>query len=256
MLAADSRVTLMAQHAETNVASPAYYDNATKLLKVSGQDYVGAVTYGAGALGGAQPRTAQSYIPEFEQELGQERLSVEDFAAKLGEFFLRQWQATMPPNTPPNEAMVFLVGGYDEDSTYGRVFQVVVPNDPTPTEYNPNDFGITWGGQMETVGRLMNGVDPQFDALLNQHVHLNAAQTANLRQKVLAPLVVPIPYQFLPLQDCVDLSIFLIKTTATLQKWMLGVRGVGGAVDVATITRIEGFKPIQEKEIEGERFEF
>jgi len=53
---------------------------------------------------------------------------------------------------------------------------------------------------------------------MSTNVHLNAAQTKNLRQKVLQSLAMPIPYQFLPLQDSVDLAIFLIKTTATLQR--------------------------------------
>ncbi len=48
VLAADSRVTLTAQNAQTNTRLPAYFDNATKLLKVGGQEYVGAVTYGVG----------------------------------------------------------------------------------------------------------------------------------------------------------------------------------------------------------------
>lgn len=63
----------------------------------------------------------------------------------------------------------------------------------------------------------------------------------------------PIPYQFLPLQDCVDLSIFLVRTTIELQKWMIDIRGVGGVIDVATITRTEGFKYVQRKEIKGDK---
>ena len=262
VLATDSRVTLTAHGADTNTTIPTYYDNATKLLKVKGQQFVGAVTYGRGALGEAQPRTAHSYIPEFEQELvaevGEEtRLSVEDFATRLSEFFQGQWEATMPPNTPPDDTIVFLVGGYDEDAAYGRVFQIAIPTEPIPKEFNVgNEFGITWGGQGEIASRLIHGYDPNLDQLVRAHVHLNPAQTANLREKALRGLAVPIPYQFLPLQDCVDLAIFLVKATATLQKWMLGIRGVGGAVDVATITRTEGFRPIQQKEIGGERVEF
>ena len=91
---------------------------------------------------------------------------------------------------------------------------------------------------------------------MGANVHLNAAQSTNFREKVLKALGMPIPYQFLPLQDSVDLAIFLIKTTATLQGFSAGVRGVGGAIDVATITRTEGFRAIQEKEIVGERFGF
>jgi hypothetical protein len=58
----------------------------------------------------------------------------------------------------------------------------------------------------------------------------------------------------LPLQDCVDLCIFLVRTTIELQKWLVAVRGVGGAIDVATITRTDGFKAIQIKEVRGDTF--
>jgi hypothetical protein len=37
-------------------------------------------------------------------------------------------------------------------------------------------------------------------------------------------------------------------------RWQIGVRGVGGAIDVATITRTKGFKPVQEKKIRGESY--
>jgi len=66
-------------------------------------------------------------------------------------------------------------------------------------------------------------------------------------------LSIRVPYQFLPLQDCVDLSIFLVRTTIESQNWQLGVRGVGGNIDVGTITRTEGFCPIQRKKIVGEK---
>ena len=254
VLAADSRVTLTGQRPNSNLLVEAHYDNATKLLKVRGQDYVGAVTYGLGALGDREPRTAHSYLPEFETELATEkRLSVKEFATKLGDFFQHQWNAA---NTPAGaDPMVFLVGGFDEGDAYGRVFELEVPNSPTPVEKSANDFGITFGGQAEIAGRLLNGYDPQLENLAKANVHLNPAQLTNLRQKVLQRLAMPIPFQFLPLQDCVDLAIFLIKTTATLQGWAAGVRGVGGAIDVATITRTDGFRAIQEKEIVGERFE-
>jgi hypothetical protein len=252
VLAADSRVTLTGQQPGSNLLFQAHYDNATKLLEVKGQDFVGAVTYGLGALGDREPRTAHSYIPEFETELADEkRLPVEEFAAKLGAFFLRQWNDS---NTPAGfDPMIFLVGGFDEGEAYGRVFEVTIPASPTPVEKSPTEFGITFGGQHEIAGRLLGGYDPRMEDLVKTHVRMNPAQTKNFREKVLRGLQTPIPYQFLPLQDSVDLAIFLIRTTATLQGWVAGVRGVGGAIDVATVTRTDGFKAIQRKTIEGER---
>src|ERR1043166_7161045 len=98
VLAADSRVTLTVQQptpvAGQIVLLPATFDNATKLLKVKGQEHVAAVTYGVGALGQAEPRTAHSYLPEFETELAVadvQRLGVQDFAQRLSDFFMQKW---------------------------------------------------------------------------------------------------------------------------------------------------------------------
>jgi hypothetical protein len=108
------------------------------------------------------------------------------------------------------------------------------------------------GGQLEFATRLIQGFDPKLPFILQKELKLSPDQSVNLNKLLANSLTLPIPYQFLPLQDCVDLSIFLIKTTIELQKWSIGIRGVGGAIDVATITRTEGFKEIQKKTIRGD----
>lgn len=255
VLAADSRVTLFAQTPDQKMQLPASFDNATKLLCVNGQKYIGAVTYGIGAIGQRAPRTAHSFIPEFEQELPkEERLSVEDFATRLGRFYLKQWEEADMPKGLPGHDMVFLVGGYDEGAPYGRVFDLQVPSRPTPKEWNAgSEFGITWGGQAEFVHRLLNGFDDQLLAVVQEFLKLPPEQIGSLRDQLRMRLSARIPYQFLPLQDCVDVAIFLIRTTVNIHAWSVGIRGVGGAIDVATITRTEGFKAIQEKKVLGER---
>jgi hypothetical protein len=79
-----------------------------------------------------------------------------------------------------------------------------------------------------------------------------ASRSPTLNDDLRKSFTLPIPWQFLPLQDCVDLSIFLVRSTIELQRWMVGIRGVGGAVDVATITRTKGFEEVQLKKIVGE----
>lgn len=256
VLAADSRVTLNAEirNAESKVLLPATFDNATKLLRVAKHDYVGAVTYGIGAIGLREPRTAHSFLPEFENALACEeniRLSVEAFAAKFGDFFLRQWLANMPEDYAGPD-MTFLIGGFDIDSPYGRVYKIDIPSNPTPEEQNAGQFGIVWGGQLQFTTRLLQGFDPHLLTIVQQSMNLSDTQTSALKDRLISTLSLPIPYQFLPLQDCVDLSIFLIRTTMELQTWLVDIRGVGGAIDVATITRTRGFVPIQEKTILGQ----
>jgi hypothetical protein len=261
VLAADSRVTLNAQlqlaPGVPPLMLPATFDNATKLLKVKGQEYVGAITYGVGAIGLNEPRTAHSFIPEFEAQLPAERLSVETFATRLSTFFLARWNdAHMPNPAAPGQDMVFLIGGYDQDAPYGRVFEFFIPSNPAPREAIPQgQFGGRWGGQFQTVDRLISGIDPATVQVVRDFLHVAGpppGQPDPLEIELKTKLSSRIPWQFLPLQDCVDLAIFLIRATITLQKWTVDIRGVGGAVDVATVTRSLGFKYIQQKEVIGE----
>jgi hypothetical protein len=266
VLAADSRVTLTSMLPtpvpNQQLLIPITFDNATKLLSVKSQTHVGAVTFGAGSIGQMAPRTAASFMPEFEDDLADKskgkpkgKLSVEEFATALGVFFNEQWtKAKMPNPPPPGNEMVFLVGGYDVGAAYGRIFTVSVPNAAKPVEFAANEFGATWGGQRELTDRLLQGFDPNLAGHIQDILKTppGEKQRIDLEVALRTRLQLPIPWQFLPLQDCVDLCILLIRTTIQLQQWMVSIRGVGGAIDVATITRTDGFKAIQIKELRGE----
>jgi hypothetical protein len=260
VLAADSRVTLLNQVATPQAGQvlviPATFDNATKVLKVAEQDYVGAVTYGLGAFMTENgPRTMQSFIPEFEERLKKDkvkRLTVGDFAKRLSDFFLEQWNALVKRGPNPGEEINFLIGGFDEGAAYGRGFLFVIPTNPSPVEQNPGpgQFGITWGGQHDAVFRLLYGYDTGVLEFLRTEFNLEPAKLAELNQKMQPLFAAGIPYQFLPLQDCVDLAIFLIKNTIDFQKFRTNVvRGVGGPVEVAIVTRDGGFRFVSQRKI-------
>ena len=256
VLAADSRVTLKAQR-EGGPPMPVNFDNATKLLSFERpHNFVAAVTYGDAVIG---LRTAHSFIPEFELTLkGEDRLKVHEFARKLSNFFLERWrEANKHIETPQDysgSGMVFVVGGYDPDAAYGSVFLFQIPQEPELSPRNPgeNDFGITWGGQLEVGSRLIQGYDPALVDVLRQTLNLDEQKTNELLQQFRMRLGFQIPYQVLPLQDCVDLATFLIRSTITLQRLAVGLRGVGGPIEVAIITRTGGLEYIQRKEIRGE----
>lgn len=268
VLAADSRVTLLHQvqqqlapNAPANAVPPsliipANFDNATKVLRVNGQGYVGAVTFGLGAIMTANgPRTMRSFIPEFEQQNANAgRLSVADFAGRLSVFFMGQWNTHINRPANPGEEISFLVGGYDEGAPYGRAFLFVVPTQPNPVEQNPGagQFGITWGGQHDLVYRLLYGFDIELPEFLRANLNLTPQQLTALKPQMEAKFAAGIPYQFLPLQDSVDLAVFLIQGTISFQKFRTSiVRGVGGPVEVATVTR-DGLNFISQKKISAE----
>jgi hypothetical protein len=147
--------------------------------------------------------------------------------------------------------MEFIVGGYDEGEAYGKLFYCAVPTAPQPAEQHRDDFGIQWGGQSEISSRILNGYDDALLALVhskNPNINID-----DLKSEIGRVAGSSIPYQFLPLQDCIDLAMLMIRTTAQILDYQIGIRGVGGHIDVATITRKEGFQYVQRKEIRGER---
>jgi len=257
VLAADSRVTLtvaVSNPGEPPLNLPVNFDNATKLLTFAKPNkWIGAVTYGDALIGTklSDMRTPKSFVPEFEVKFRDERLSVEEFSKQLSDFFLKQWNSRMP-STHEGSGMVFVVGGFDQEAAYGSVYLFNIPNQPTPTERSPKDFGITIGGQQELAARMIQGYDLRLIEILKKELNLNMNQVEKMKH-ALNQIQLQIPFPILSLQDCIDLGVFLIKTTTAAQNLSIGVRGVGGAVDLAVITQRDGLKIIQQKELVGER---
>ena len=252
VLAADSRITLMAnQH---NRQFTVNFDNASKLLTFGkSHPYVAGVTYGEAVIGSTPNdiRTAHSFVPEFETDLPEDRLSIRDFAKKFSDFFLKQWRNKGPKNYH-GPGMTFVIAGFDQKSPYGSVYLLNIPNQPGAEEQSPNNFGVTWGGQIELSSRLIQGYDVRLLEILKRKLKLSDKQIEELKTEFLQ-LNLGIPYAVLSLQDCIDLAIFLVKTTTEGQRLTIAIRGVGGAIDVAVITGREGVHIIQQKRLMGEK---
>lgn len=258
VLATESRLTLT--RTETRFHPPGIttrlhvnYDHATKLFSLEEPHrYVGIVTYGLGAIG---LRSIFSFIPEFERDLLSERLSIQEYAQRLSEFYHAQWKRTIPDGQDA-APITFVVAGFNEDEAYGRVYAFDIPSRPKPQELNRGtpdepEFGITWGGQKEFVDRLLQGYDQRMLQIISEHLQLNQKAIDDIRAR-LEPLAMQLPLGIMPLQDCVDTALLILRTTIDAQKLTADIRGCGGPIDIATITRTEGFRFVQQKQIHGE----
>ena len=80
---------------------------------------------------------------------------------------------------------------------------------------------------------------------------LNPVQAGQLQQ-VLNAEELPIPIGVMALQDCVNLAQTLIRTTIAMQQLSVALRGVGGPIDIVTITRTEGVRAVRFKEVSAD----
>lgn len=251
VLGAESRVTLESVINGKTVYST--FDNATKILSFNGNHrFIGVVTYGLATIG---QRTAHSFLPEFESQLPPNRISTSDFAQNLSDFYLTQWKAQAGlPNSYTGSPMIFIIAGFDLDEPYGKAYEVQIPSNPAPREIIPGGeiFNMVWGGQRETVDRIVQGIDPALLNKIENNISLTNSQKIQL-STLLPNFAIPTPLNIMALQDCIDFTIFLIRTTIDAQKLMIGLRGCGGPIDIAIINRREGLRYIQKKENKGEK---
>ena len=64
---------------------------------------------------------------------------------------------------------------------------------------------------------------------------------------MVAQLAVPLAPAPMPIQDAIDLAVFLADTAIGFSRFSPGASTVGGPVDVAAITKHEGFKWVRRK---------
>lgn len=86
----------------------------------------------------------------------------------------------------------------------------------------------------------------------------NAPVTADDLAKQLTPILqaslqAPLVFAPMPIQDAVDLARFLVHAAIMYSRFLPGAQMVGGPVEIAAITKHEGFKWISRKHYyEGE----
>jgi hypothetical protein len=116
------------------------------------------------------------------------------------------------------------------------------------------EFGIRWNGEEEALNRLILGVGTITE---------NGAKAIGVTHDQLVELLkklYPHTYENLILpaaaiQDAIDLSRFLVETTVGFFQYaVLRAKSVGGPIEIAVITKHEGFKWVQRKHFFSSEF--
>ncbi len=160
---------------------------------------------------------------------------------------------TKQSGTAQIEQIYFLVAGFNADNTH-EVNICCLPGDiqnKRDSRIKGKEYGATWLGQTDLVARIILGFDPRIANL--ESIKNNDPEAV---KKELRKLEYSIQWGTMTLQDGVDFSDLMIKTTSAIQRFSDGIvaepgdmPGVGGEVDIAVITKKNGFKWINKKSI-------
>ena len=109
------------------------------------------------------------------------------------------------------------------------------------------DAGISWGGDGgDAIARLLLGYGNQLPEIVKSAVRPVQAGES-LMQLLNAHLAAPVIFAPMPIQDAIDLAEFLVHTAINFSRFTPGAQVVGGPIEVAAITKHEGFKWIRRK---------
>lgn len=155
------------------------------------------------------------------------------------------------------DTITFIVAGFDKDKKQ-KVFIVNVPGQVQSKRdggVKGKEFGADWIGQTDVVSRIVLGFDPRIDNLPFVRENFQKNKDETIHQ--LRGLEYVIQWGTMTLQDGVDFSTLIIKTTEAMQRFSDGIAmnpgdmpGVGGEIDIALITAKDGFSWLKQKEIE------
>jgi hypothetical protein len=267
VLAADSASTLAlmqpgAMPNRLNTVVLSVYNNANKIANLYKGSPIGCVAFGAGSIGNASISTL---LKDFRYKItnGQEAefdiktYTMEGVAKLLTDFLMSH--VNQLPGTLPKPSLGILLGGYSSAKSLGEGWKIQIENGVAKQAMllrREDEVGISWGGEAEAIFRLILGFSPQLPQALRSVINPQPSpqELEQLAAHLQKALQAPIVFAPMPIQDTIDLAEFLVHTAIMFSRFTPGAPSVGGPIEIAAITKHEGFKWIRRKHYYSKEF--
>jgi hypothetical protein len=117
-----------------------------------------------------------------------------------------------------------------------------------------NEFGVRWNGEEEALNRLIGGIGfiPESGAKV---INLTPEQIVDYLKRLYPHTYEDLILPAAPIQDAIALAKFLVETTIGFIRFAVArPKTVGGPIEIAVITKHEGFKWVQRKHFFSSEF--
>lgn len=178
---------------------------------------------------------------------------------------------------PPYECpyLGLLIAGYSANESQAEVVRIDIEKEAKVEVVVTRDqnVGMNWGGDATAIQRLLLGYDYRMPRLVVEEMQpemkpkdsapgeapeAEASELVDARKQAIErmskafkaasngvePLILP---SSMPMQDVIDLADFLVELSAKYSRYTPGHQSVGGPIDIAAITKHEGFKWVRRK---------
>jgi hypothetical protein len=246
---------VMAADSAGTMGSGQIYAHANKITNLCAGLPVGAMSTGAGGIGNESVETLLKDLrrrfegrdpTHLDWQLDPASYTMEQVAGQLRAFLFEE-KATLCPE--PTTLQLRLCG-YSAGRPLAEVWEVNLTEwtCPPPRQImDESTFGVLWDGQYEALNRLILGLGFDIGGALVRH-GVPQQTAGELQKDLIKDLYAMLSVPAMPIQDAVDLARFLVETTIGFVRFAVFLpKSVGGAVEIAAITKHEGFRWVQKK---------
>ena len=260
VLASDSAATIFGNLPTGQLVTINVYNNASKVFNLRKGLPLGAITWGAGRIGQTSVSTIIKDLRQrfagddpnhLDWKLKSGAYTVEEAANRLKEFVyddLYQKEFKDFPHQKPD--LGFIVAGYSARASLADDFQIDIQKGlcTGPRRLRKQEeSGMVWAGEPEALNRLIMGQSPILPSLLQAELKVQPAQMAQAMANILPKIQLPAVLPAMPLPDAIDLAEFMVELTIKFSRFRPGPPTVGGPIEIASISKHEGFRWIKRK---------
>ena len=259
VLAADSATTLISKTPSGETRVGHIYYSACKIFNVIRGRPIGVMTWGSGSIGTSSISTlCKDLRRRFEDRSAEDKkwhvdaddYSIERIAQLVREFMYDELYEPFFADWDEKPSLSFIVGGYSTGADMAEEYQINIEKGKCTDAFEArpkSECGMTWGGETEAIHRVVLGYGKRLGEVLETRLKVPESQIKPAMETISQNLFVPLITPPMPIQDAIDLAGFLVDLTIKFSQFSPGAQTVGGPIEIAAITKHEGFKWVRRK---------
>jgi hypothetical protein len=236
------------------------YDHEIKIVNLIKGVPIGVMTCGAGGIGNASIATLLKDLRQRFVEGGAEgdwKLNPKDYTMEFVCSRVRQFFTEKAEESEFKHTLILRICGYSSGRLLPEIWQVAFKEGKCLDSIrvqSEDEFGIHWNGEQEALNRLILGIGTITEAGVNA-LSLTQQQFTEILPKLIPHTFETLILPAAPIQDAINLARFLVETTIGFIQYSIArAKTVGGPIEIAAITKHEGFKWIQRKHFYSSEF--
>lgn len=248
VLASDSATTQQLPLVSGGLATSSIWNSANKIFNLRKTWPIGAMTFGRAAVDGLSIATHSKDLRlrlsgNDAAGLDPDSYTVEAVAQAVLDHFRDAF------NRDPGGEVGFIVGGFSATATWPEMWEVKVSDtasDSINQVVSPGEPGIVYQGMTDAITRLVDGAGLGLGSTL-ETMGIPAGEGEIAADQIRDALRMTWAWPGMPLGETIDMARFLVETQISFVRFMPGDAMVGGPVEIAALTKHEGFKWVQRK---------